>query len=62
MNHYYICLYHRRMIRHEKPLKLGESLSSRDLSVYEQQTSFTADELLEINEDPLLKVYEMKYL
>uniref|UniRef100_A0A914SBU4 Uncharacterized protein n=1 Tax=Parascaris equorum TaxID=6256 RepID=A0A914SBU4_PAREQ len=51
--HYYVCLYHRRVIRNEPALAKGESLRSRELSKYEQDMEANEEELKEIADDPL---------
>ncbi|VDK52488.1 unnamed protein product [Anisakis simplex] len=54
--HYYVCLYHRRLIVNEPALDTrNDSLKNRDLSVYEQLSAFDEDELIEIDDDPINK-------
>uniref|UniRef100_A0A0N5AP09 SAP30_Sin3_bdg domain-containing protein n=1 Tax=Syphacia muris TaxID=451379 RepID=A0A0N5AP09_9BILA len=53
--HYYICLYHRRIIVHEPALQKNELLEKRDLSIYDGYLNLTEDEKLEVLNDPLLK-------
>uniref|UniRef100_A0A915AMM4 Histone deacetylase complex subunit SAP30 Sin3 binding domain-containing protein n=1 Tax=Parascaris univalens TaxID=6257 RepID=A0A915AMM4_PARUN len=54
--HYYVCLYHRRVIRNEPALAKGESLRSRELSKYEQDMEANEEELKEIADDPLFNM------
>ncbi|KHN77562.1 Histone deacetylase complex subunit SAP30 -like protein [Toxocara canis] len=54
--HYYICLYHRRVIKNEPSLAKGESLKARELSRYEEDAFPNEEERMEIADDPLLSV------
>lgn len=53
--HYYICLYHRRVIRKEPGLRRGEPFAKRNTSKYEEDLTLTPKELQEVDDDPLLK-------
>lgn len=53
--HYYLCLYHRRIIKHEPKLGRNESLKKRNLSKYEADLTMTPGEKLEMLDDPLLR-------
>ncbi|VDN07266.1 unnamed protein product [Thelazia callipaeda] len=54
--HWYLCLFHYRVIMHEPRLKANENLDSRDLTKY-LAVDVTDDEIEALRNDPLIKSY-----